>query len=68
LKIPVKTAGKWEGGGGEDHRGETPVKCWENILNNLDEIKEKSTAQNKTEKSTKTSKYFHTNRRRRNVL
>jgi hypothetical protein len=34
------------GGGGRDYRGETPVKCWENIFNNLDEIKEKSTSAN----------------------
>ncbi len=45
MKIPVKTAGKWEGGGGRDYREEPPAKCWENIFNNLDEIKEKSTGE-----------------------
>jgi hypothetical protein len=47
LKIPVKTAGKWDEGGGRDYRGETPVKCWENIFNNLDEVKEKLTSANR---------------------
>ncbi len=45
-KFLLKRRESGRGGGGRDYRGETSVKCWENIFNILDEIKEKSTSAN----------------------